>query len=176
MNAAHLHLLVNHLPIIGAMLTVPLLLLAMLMPRERGALRAAVLVAVLTGLGGGLALWTGEPAEEIVEDIAGVDEAAIHTHEERAELAAGLGGFAAVLGVMALALSERRKAVHLPLAGVALVGAVLTAGAMAWTGASGGPIRHSEIRGDLLSGGSSTAALAPGLEGRERLGHDEDDD
>lgn len=158
MNAAHLHLLVNHLPIIGAMLFVPLLLLAMLTARERGVMRAAALVAVLSGLGGGAALWTGEPAEELVEELPGIDEVALHTHEERAEAAAALGGLTAVLAIVALALTERRGAVHLPLAGVALVSGVLTAGAMAWTGAAGGPIRHSEIRGDVLSGGGAAAA------------------
>lgn len=173
MNAAHVHLLVNHLPIIGSMLTVPLLLLALATARERGALRAAVLVAVLTAAGGGLALWSGEPAEEVVEDTAGVDEGAIHEHEERAEAAAALAGLTAVLGIAALALSERKKAVHLPVTGLALVGALVSAGAMAWTGAAGGPIRHSEIRGDVVSGGAAPSRLEAAERGG---GRDMDDD
>ena len=74
MNDAHLHLLVNHLPIVGAMLSLPLFGLALLMPKDRGALRAAVLVAVFTALGGVAADLTGEPAEEVVEGLPDVTE------------------------------------------------------------------------------------------------------
>ena len=56
MNAAHVHLLVNHLPIVGATLAVPLLVLAAMMPRQRG---LVVSVAVILTLAAGGATWTG---------------------------------------------------------------------------------------------------------------------
>lgn len=170
MNDAHLHLLVNHLPIVGAMLSLPLFGLALLMPKDRGALRAAVLVAVFTALGGVAADLTGEPAEEVVEGLPDVTEDAIHEHEERAEVAVVTAVIGGLIAVGALVVSERKKAVHLPVTGLALLAAVATAGTMAWTGQAGGPIRHTEIReAGLVKPPGATAE-------RRAVGGEEDDD
>lgn len=164
MNDAHLHLLVNHLPIVGSLLSVPLIALA-LWRRERGAMTAAVLALAFTGLGAGAALWTGEPAEEFVEHrVAGVDEGLVHEHEERAEVATALAALAAAAGIGVLALGSSAP----KLAGYGLLAlSIASAGGMAWTGASGGPIRHDEIR-----------AAAPGVahSGDADEGSDEGDD
>lgn len=177
MNAAHLHLIVNHLPIVGAAIAVVLLVLALAQRGERGALRAGVLVLALSAAGAGAAYLTGEPAEEIVERMPGTSEAALETHEDRAGVATGLSVLAALAGAAALYLVERRKARPGVPVGVALASALLTTGAMVWTGASGGEIRHPEIRG-----GAAAAAPAPG-EGAPagaadgaRQGRDDDDD
>ncbi|MCC6557563.1 MAG: hypothetical protein IT372_31815 [Polyangiaceae bacterium] len=151
MNAAHFHLIITHLPIVGAALAIPLLGLALLRGADRGALRAAALVLVLSGAGALLSLWSGEPAEEMVEHLPGISEAAIEAHEERAEVAAALAVIAALAGAGAVYLVERRKmAPGAPVLG-ALAAALLSAGAMAWTGASGGAIRHPEIGGAAAS-------------------------
>ena len=131
---------------------------------ERSARPATVLV--VAGLAGGLALNTGEGAEEAVEDLPGVQEAAIHEHEERAEVAASLGGLTALLGVGALAAAmTSRGRIAQGLLGAALVGELATAGAMAWTGNAGGAIRHPEI---------GTASVAASERGE--AGEREDDD
>ena len=167
MSGAHLHLLVNHLPIVGAFLAIPLLGLAVLLRRDRGMLRASVVVLVLSASGAGIALGTGEPAEEQVEDLPGISAPAIHTHEERAEAAAGLSVLAAVVGAGALLLAERRgQAPPLPLA-AAVAAALLSAGAMAWTGASGGVIHHEELRGAPAAGGGAVAQRGDGESGEE---------
>lgn len=146
MNDAHLHLLVNHLPIVGAVFSVALVALALFMPKERGALRAAVLLLVLTGGGAVAAQLTGEPAEEVVEELAGVDESQIHEHEERAEAALVISLITAALGIGVLVMNERKGAVPAAASGLLLVASLASAGAMGWTGQAGGPIRHSEIR------------------------------
>lgn len=162
MNAAHLHLLVNHLPIIGAMLALPLLALALLSKADRGALRAAVVVLALSGAGAVAALQTGEPAEEVVEDLPGVDERAIHEHEERGEAATILSVLAAAAGIATLVLAERRgQAPQAAMIGV-LGLSLLSAGAMAWTGAAGGPIRHSELRDGPATGGQASDGFIVG--------------
>jgi hypothetical protein len=80
MNWAYVHLALNHLPVIGAIFGVLLLLLALLRKSEE-LKRVSLGVFVITAL---LALpiyFTGEPAEEVVEHLPGVAEPLIERHE-----------------------------------------------------------------------------------------------
>jgi len=149
MNAAHLHLVLNHLPIIGALLSVPLVILALAFRNERGLLIAAAVTLTVTGAGALASMQTGEPAEELVEHLPGVAEPLIQAHEERAEVATGLA-VATAIGALALFGMTVRRGTSLPAPWLAalLVGTVATSGAMAWTGKAGGVIRHTEIRND----------------------------
>lgn len=149
MNGAHLHLLINHLPIIGSLLSIPLLALVLLRPGDTGVLQAAVLVLVLSGLGAIGADLTGDEAHETVENLPGFDMALIHEHEERAEVALAVSILTALAGVGLIVLG-RRRAVDPPrnwLVGL-LILALVSAALVSWTGAAGGVIRHSEIRAD----------------------------
>jgi uncharacterized membrane protein len=156
MNAAHAHLLLNHLPVLGILFTIPLLAFAWWHGAE--ILRRVALFAVV--LAGGLALpafLTGEPAEETVERMSGVSESAIESHEELAKFALSASLSAAVLAAVGLVLARRRgKTPGVVLAatvGVSCVAAVL----MGLTANRGGQIRHSEIVGDA----SATGTAAP---------------
>ncbi len=174
MNSAHLHLLVNHLPIIGAFLSVPLLLVALLRRQEASGLRGAVLVLLLAAAGAGAASNTGEQAEETVEDAGWASERLMHDHEERAEVATPIAILTALLGVGVLVWSERKKAVNPALvAGLTLM-ATVSAGAMAWVGASGGQIRHDEIRDGAVAGAQGGAGLEQGEGGEDEEEEDED--
>ena len=86
MNGAHMHLLVNHLPVIGSLFAI-LLLIWSLIRKNTEIARAALGLFVVAALTGLAAYFTGEPAEHMAEEIAGVTRGAIHTHEESAELA-----------------------------------------------------------------------------------------
>lgn len=146
MDLAHLHLMLNHFPIIGSLLALPLLGIAAWRPQERSALVGAVLVLGVSAIGAAGADFTGEPAEELVEDLPGVSEHWIHEHEERAEVAVVLSvvnGLAA-LGVLGWAYNKGRT----PALGVAglLALTAATSGDMAWTGLAGGQIHHPELR------------------------------
>jgi len=150
MSAAHLHLLINHLPIVGGLLALALLLLALWRPAH---LASAALVLMLSGVGAGAALLTGEPAEEQVEHLPGVSEALIHEHEERAELAALLSVAAGLAAAGALATQRWSRLPGFALPALLALSSA-SAGAMVWTGASGGVIRHSELQ--------STGAIVAG--------------
>ncbi len=175
MSTLHLHLLVNHLPIVGAFLGVPLLLLALLRRRDPGALYAAAMVLVMAGVGAVVAEETGEGAEEPAERIAGVSEAALEIHEERAEVATPIAMLAAALALGAVAAARWRPGALATAATAAtFVMNLGSAGAMAWTGQSGGWIRHSEVRPATM-GGAEGGTLA-GPEAGEATGRDEDGD
>ena len=170
MDATHLHLLVNHLPIVGTFLALPLLLLALLRRADAGALHAATLVLVLAGAGAVVAKETGEDAEEGVEHLVGTDEAALNTHEERAEFATPIAVVTALLALGTVAARAFRPGVTSTVATVVtLASAMGSAGAMAWVGQSGGLIRPIDLR--------DAPPAAPGerLVG-ERGGDDEDHD
>lgn len=154
MNSAHLHLLVNHIPVLGMIFA--LLLLAIALWRRSDELLRLVLGAfVLLGVASVVVYLTGEPAEHAVRRLPDVSRGLIEEHEEAA-LAATIGVVA--LGVLSLAGLIVYRTRQLPrwLATAALVAALVPTGLMAWTANLGGQVRHSEIRG----GASPVAAGA----------------
>ena len=171
MNGAHLHLLVNHVPVLGTFLALALLLAAL--PRgsaawARNAFRLLVALGVAT-LG---VFLTGEPAEETVEDIAGVAESLIERHEEAALAATiALGALAAfALGAL---LWFRRRPLPRWVVLAATVGTLVIAGMMGWTANLGGQIRHTEIRSGAVT--PTEGAPVSGEDGRRggRTGDDQ---
>jgi len=152
MNIAHLHLMLNHFPVVGVII-VALILIAAL--RVRSSEMSKLGMFLLAGIGAVTALvyFTGEPAEDAVENIAGVSRAGIHAHEFAAEVSFVVTGI--IAGIALIALWWRRK-LQMPRAmtGAMLALALIASGFMAWTANLGGQIRHSEIRsGAVQSGG-----------------------
>ena len=85
MNAAHIHLLLNHFPILGALFAAGVLLAGVLFNDRKinqVGLVSLVLFAILTIP----AFLTGEGAEEVLEELPGISNASIKDHEEIAEL------------------------------------------------------------------------------------------
>jgi uncharacterized membrane protein len=145
MNQAHLHLLLNHLPVIGIILGLPLLAAALL--RQNGELqRASLAFVLLVALLAVPAYLTGEPAEKVIEHLPGVSEALIKAHEEAAEIAfiAALLAGAAALG--GLVYARVRQALPRWVVGAVFLLALASAGLMGWAANLGGQIRHPEIR------------------------------
>jgi uncharacterized membrane protein len=158
MNAAHLHLLVNHLPVVGFAFGLILLAATMLRRGDRGMFAASVLVVVISGAGGLGANFTGEPAEEVVEHLPDVPKDLIETHEGAGLIATALASITTLLAIV-LSFATLRKEGRIgviPLS-ILLVATMATCGAMTWAGSTGGKIRHSEIRG------STSTAPSPGV-------------
>ncbi len=147
MNAAHLHLLVNHLPIVGFAIGVLLLVATIIFRGDRGIFLASLIVIVMSGAGGLAAQLTGEPAEEVVEGLPVVPESYIGTHEDAGKIATIIASITTVLGIVIAVVVFRRDG-NIPMIAVAvlLVATLTTSAAMAWAGSTGGKIRHTEIR------------------------------
>lgn len=175
MNPAHVHLLVNHLPIVGSFVAVPVLALALWKRQDLGALRAAVLVLVIAAVGAGVANATGDGAEEAIEDSGWASEALIHQHEERADVATPIAVITGIAAVAALIWSERKKAVNPAVLGALGVLSLVSAGSMAWVGAAGGVVRHEEIRNGAAApqGGGEAAGAEAGEGGQDEDGDDD---
>lgn len=145
MDAAHLHLILNHFPIAGMVFSVPILLIAWWRRNELLA-RTAFIAILLTGLVTIPTYLTGEPAEEMIEHLPGISERIIEIHEEAAERAIWSVGAAAIIAVVSLFLSIRRKATPRWAYPAVLVVILISVGAIGWTNNLGGQVRHPEIR------------------------------
>lgn len=161
MNAAHLHLLLTHVPVLGAVFGT-LLLAYGLWRRQEVLQKASLGVFVLSGLAALAVYLTGEGAEEAVEALGGIPHAVIEAHEEAAVFALVaaliLGGLS--LGSLLLARYRDRLARWTVI--LALAMGVITSGVMGWTANLGGRINHPEIRND------ATTAPPPASDEAER--------
>lgn len=144
MDAAHLHLVLNHFPIIGSLVAIAALVWGLFTKNESvkkfglGALFAMSLLAIPV-------FATGEPAEERVEEIAGVSHDTIHEHEEAAEFAIILSHITGLASLAALILGAKKPEKFTLAFYVALALSLVTFAAMARTGYLGGQIRHTEF-------------------------------
>ena len=138
---AYLHLLSNHFPILGSLFGVLLLVVALVKPNLNTTL-SAYLILLVSGIGGIVAYFTGEPAEESVEHVPGISHKLIHVHEEMAENAlifVFLLTAAAVVGLWAeRAQWKNAKKIERFTLVVGIIAFIL----FAFTGYLGGHIRH----------------------------------
>jgi len=145
MNQAHLHLVVNHFPIILPFVGL-LLLIGSLILKSEVIKRTAYFVFVLGALFTLPAFATGEGADEVVEKLPEMSHKIIHIHEEAAET---FGLFSYILGaVSALGFwaSLKEKAFAKIITFVVLVVSLVTLFFAKNAGTTGGEIRHTEIR------------------------------
>ena len=144
MNWAHVHLVLNHLPVI--LVPVALALLAFgVVRRSADMTNVSLGLFVVAAVFGGGVFLTGEPAEEVVAHLPGVSKAAIDEHEEAAEVAAIVTGLAGLLALGVLVMSRGRRQAPTWLLAATFVVALLAAGLMARAANLGGRIRHPEI-------------------------------
>lgn len=157
MNWAHLHLLLNHVPVLGTIFGLALLAWA-ITRRSEVEQRVALGVFLAVALLALPAYFTGEPAEEVVESFAGVSKSVIHAHEDAALfslIGVELLGLVALIGLYAARGSRRLSA---KVARTVFLLSLVTAGLMARTAMLGGQIRHLEIQAGAGTTGESGEA------------------
>jgi uncharacterized membrane protein len=145
MNDAHYHLVINHFPIIGTIFGVGFLIAGLVLKRTV-LQQVAFVLFIISALTGFLAMYTGEGAEELVENLPGVGHNIIHEHEELAEKLAVVLYALGALSLATLFLQVKNNgfakiATYITLS-VAIVAVVLGKE----VGTSGGEVRHTEIR------------------------------
>jgi uncharacterized membrane protein len=151
MSLAHVHLLLNHFPIIGTMIGLALFVLALLAKSDH--LKQASLLLLL-----GIAMLafptylSGNAAAAEIQHLSGVSQDLIKAHQNSALLAfifMELTGSFAWLG-----LWQFRRLSHVPRWNltVVLLLSVVTVLLMSTTGNTGGDIRHPEIAKDMPVG------------------------
>lgn len=170
MNSTHLHLLLNHFPVIGTLIGSALLLWGMARKQDNIKTTAALILVIMSVIAIPVYL-TGEPAEETVEKLPGVSDAFIELHEEAAAIAIWLMGFTGIASLAALLFAWQKKKAANAAFVITFVLSVFCFAAMARTGYYGGQIRHAEIR----DGATTQNDNQPG-NSNDRKENDKDDD
>lgn len=144
-NPAHIHLLLNHVPVLAVALGL-LVLAGAVVRRHPFLMRCALVLFVAAALAAVPTYLSGEPAEEIVERAAGDIERWVEPHEEAAAVSLALVGMLGLVSIAGLWLGRRSEAPPRLLTGAIFVLALTVGGSLAWTANLGGQIRHTEIR------------------------------
>lgn len=150
MNQTHIHLLITHLPIIGAALGA-FVLIHGIWRKSNSTLIAAYNILIISAVGAGIAYATGEAAEETVEHLQGISKNVIEEHAESA--LTSLIGLIVVGTIALIGLFVTLKSTSLirPVALMTLTAALVGFGLIARTGFLGGQIRHTEIGNHAVS-------------------------
>ena len=104
MNSAHLHLLLNHVPLIGILIGM-LVCVSGFIFKDYSIKRIALAIFIFSALSALPAYLTGEGAEEAIEHLPGVEKTLIEKHEEGALTfiwLIGAMGVAALVGLQNL--------------------------------------------------------------------------
>ena len=144
MDQTHVHLLITHLPIFGSFLG-GLVLAHGLWTKSNQTKIAAYNLFIISSIGAAIAYFTGEGAEETVENIQSVVETTIKQHEEFALFALISLIILGVASIVALFLTMRKSPLTRTVAFVILFISLISFGLVARTGYLGGKIRHTEI-------------------------------
>jgi len=144
MNLSHLHLIINHLPIIGSMLGGLVLVFAIWEKSNRTKVAAYGLL-IISSVGAAIAYLTGEPAEELVENIPGVLKDTIEQHEDAAMVSLIVLIVLGISSVVGIYLTYKNSKYINRVANVTLFLSILSFGFVARAGYIGGQIRHTEL-------------------------------
>jgi uncharacterized membrane protein len=143
-NLAHLHLLLNHFPIIGTIVGLGLFLIS-LFGKNDDLKRAGLLTLAVMALLSLPTFFSGIGAQGAIQQLPGVSDALIDRHEGAAILALFFMEITGALSLIGLWQSHKfsRPAPWNVMAVLLL--SLITVGLMARVGTTGGDIRHPEI-------------------------------
>ena len=148
MNLAHVHLIINHLPIVGIPIVLFFLGFGLWKHNKQLQSISLIVMVVLAALVVPVYL-TGEPAEKVIKHLPEVTEAFIEPHEEAAEFALILTlatGFFALVALWFRKDEHKSKILNY----IVFVAALVTIAALVRTGNLGGEIRHTELRSESV--------------------------
>lgn len=170
MNGAHFHLLINHLPILGLIFAIIVMVIGLIL-KSPVVRRVALVLFLVTGISALPTMNSGEDAEEVIEhsgmgDMCGPKctcsaemkhemmeqkEHYIHEHEEKAEdFMPYMWALIALSGITLYMEWKKKSMAMLASFTVLLIGAIALYFAHE-VGESGGEISHPEIRTEHAS-------------------------
>jgi len=162
LNVVHVHLIANHVPTVGLVVALSLLLVAFAKKDEelkRITLGVFFVIALMT-----LPIYiSGSAADIAIKDRPDISAAAVRAHKDVALVACALMG---VVGAASwFGLWQARRTSRLPQGTVAavLLVSTLTLVLMARTATLGGEIRHPEMTGGAFTASDAASAAEPAV-------------
>lgn len=150
MNAAHLHLVLNHIPLIGSAFAILVLLIG-IFKKSDDVKKVSVILIILTALITIPVYLTGDKAQEKIEgNYEDVDEDYIDAHEDFAQYSFYVMDLTGAFAILALFLYRKPKQLSNSFVYFLIALMLLVNGMMAYTAYLGGKIHHPEIREDKL--------------------------
>jgi uncharacterized membrane protein len=156
MNDAHVHMVVNHFPIIGTIFGLGILITGIVM-KNNVIKNVAYVLFCISAIFGFASMFTGEGAEEIAENLPSVTDQIIHEHEEMAEKLALVLYVLAGISLVGLYLNFKKYAKANLVSYFAFVVALVAVFFGKQTGTTGGEVRHTEIRANATVGNNLEA-------------------
>ncbi len=144
MDQLHLHLLFNHLPIIGTLLGAFVLAYG-LWTKSIHTQKAAYMLLIISAIGAGIAYVTGDGAKHGLEHIRGIDKDIIEEHEKAADFAIAAFMILGLLAIVGFLLINQSLRFRRNIALITLAFAVFSFTIIVRTGYLGGLIRHTEL-------------------------------
>ena len=150
MNDAHLHMVVNHFPIIGIIFGFGILVTGIFL-KNNSVKNTAYCLFIVGAIFAAVSMATGEGAEEITENLPSVTDQIIEKHEELAEKLAIVLYALGVISIIGLFLNYKNHSKAIFVAYLAVLVAIAGIFLGKQTGTSGGEIRHTEIRENTVN-------------------------
>lgn len=154
MNDVQIHLALNHFPVIGLFLATLVFGLSVFFKSDEGkkiGLLLLIFISVLTLP----AYFSGEGAEEIVEELANMDHHVIHEHEEAAEPFIIVMSVLGILSLASFYLIWKKGNIQRWLLISNLILALFACTVAARVAHTGGLIRHPELNSEPTPSGQS---------------------
>jgi hypothetical protein len=111
--------------------------------------------------------FTGEPAEEEIEHLPGINEEVIEEHEEFALSTVIVVVVSGLVALVGLFLFRKSSAIPIEFLTGSLILSLVASGLLVWTAMLGGIIRHPEVRSGFAT---------PAVGSEEDVDEDEDED
>jgi uncharacterized membrane protein len=150
MNDAHLHLAVNHFPIIISFVGFGTLVVGLFL-KNNSVKNTAYVLFIVAAVFAFASMFTGKGAEELVEDMPSIGKKIIHEHEELAEKLALVLYATGIFSLLSLYTSVKKNKFAKTVSYFTLILSMAASILAIGVGTSGGEIRHTEIRSDSIN-------------------------
>jgi uncharacterized membrane protein len=150
MNVAHLHMVVNHIPIMGTIFGLGILITA-LVKNNTTATNIAYVLFITATIFAAISSSTGEVAEDLVKDIPSVEKKIIDQHAHFAALLTFTLYVLGVISAVGIFFNFRKKSRTKTIAFLAILLGIMGVFFIFQAGKSGGDIRHTEFRTERQS-------------------------
>ena len=149
LNMAHIHLLLNHFPILGSLFITVMFAIALIFRNtflQRLSLWFLVAIALMTAV----TYLTGERAVDVVENLPTTSMSMVNLHESAARIGLILMFFTGLIAVGSLLFWWRKAKLPNAVLVLIMIVLLLNTGVFIYIGYLGGQITHPEIRNAVI--------------------------